>query len=161
MGSTSIPGASVWEQEMYDHLVEHVDDELDVIRSYERLAEQTDSPAFAYLARLILDDERRHHQLLRDLAETIKTSAELSGEPTPIPDLGMWGADREQILAETKRYLELEKEDNKELKRLAKDLRQVKDTTMWELVIRLIQSDNEKHQTILEFIRDRARERRS
>lgn len=161
MGSTSIPGASVWEQQMYDHLVEHVEDEVDVIRSYERLAEQTHSPAFAYLARLILDDERRHHQLLRDLAETIKSSAELGGEPTPIPDLGMWGADRDQIVAETKRYLELEKEDNKELKRLAKELRLVKDTTMWELVIRLIQSDNEKHQTILEFIRDRARERRA
>lgn len=157
MASTSIPGASIWEQQIYDHILEHVDDELDVIRSYERLAEQTDSPAFAYLAGLILEDERRHHQLLHDLAETIKTSAELTGAPTPIPDLGMWGADRRQIFAETSRYLDLEKEDNKELERLAKELNDVKDTTMWEFIIRLIQRDNEKHQSILEFIRDRAR----
>jgi rubrerythrin len=160
MGDTTIPGASVWEQQIYDHVVRHMEDEVEVIRSYERLAEQTDSPAFAYLARMILDDERRHHRLLLDLAETIKAAAQLSGEPTPIPDLGMWGADREQILAETERYLELEREDNKELKRLAKELRDVKDTTIWELVIRIIQRDNEKHQQILEFIRDRARERR-
>jgi rubrerythrin len=155
-----IRGASAWEQQLYDHIVKHVEDELAVIRSYEQLAERTDSPAFAYLARLILDDERRHHQLLRDLAETIKTSAELSGEPTPIPNLGMWGADREQILAETERYLELEKKDNKELDRLVKELRDVRDTTLWELVVRLIQQDNEKHQRILKFIRDRARDAR-
>lgn len=157
MVSTSISGASIWEQQIYDHIVKHVESEMDVIRSYERLAEQTDTPAFAYLARMILEDERRHHQLLNDLAETIKVSAQLSGKPTPIPDLEMWGADREQILAETKRYLELEKEDNKELARLAKELRDVKDTTIWEFVIRLIQRDNDKHQSILKFIRDRAR----
>ena len=159
MSATSIPGASVWEQQVYDHITQHVDDEMEVIRAYAALAEETDSPAFAYLARLILEDERRHHTLLADLAETIKTSAQLSSEATPIPDLGMWGADREQILAETERYLDLEKKDNKELDALAKELHDVRDTTIWELVIRLIQKDNEKHQRILKFIRDRARER--
>ncbi len=159
MEKATIPGASVWEQQIYEHILKHVEDEMEVIRSYERLAEQTDSPAFAYLARLILEDERRHHQLLHDLAESIRVSAELSDAPTPIPDLGMWGADRDQILAETKRYLALEKEDNKELDSLLKELHDVKDTTMWEFVVRLIQRDNEKHQSILKFIRDRARDR--
>jgi len=158
MAGTYIRGASVWEQRLYDHIVAHVDSELDVIRTYERLAEGTNSAAFGYLARLILDDERRHHRMLSDLAETIKRSAELRGEATPIPDLDMWGADRDEILAETKRYLKLEKEDNKELAQLAKELHDVKDTTLWEFVIRLIQRDNEKHQSILKFIRDRARE---
>ncbi len=160
MSTRSIPGASVWEQQVYDHIMSHVDNEIGVIQSYAALVESTDSPAFAYLAKLILEDERRHHQMLRDLAETIKTSAELSNEPTPIPDLAMFGADREQILAETERYLQLEKEDNRELQDLAKELKDVRNTTVWQLVIRLIQDDNEKHQRILEFIRDRARERR-
>lgn len=160
MSDTTIPGASVWEQELYDHVVGHLEDEMVVIRSYERLAEQTDSPAFAYLAGLILDDERRHHRLLRDLAATIKMAAELRPDPSPIPDLGMWGADREQILEETERYLELERQDNRELDRLRKHLGDVKDTTIWELVVRIIQRDNEKHREILKFIRDRAREHR-
>ena len=158
MPGSTIPGASVWEQQVYDHITGHVDDEMAVIRAYADLAEKTDSPAFAYLARLILEDERRHHALLNDLAETIKSSAQLGSEPTPIPDLGMWGADKEQILAETERYLELEKQDNHELDALAKELHDVRDTTIWELIIRLIQKDNEKHQRILKFIRDRARE---
>jgi rubrerythrin len=154
---TSIAGASVWEQEMYDHLTAHGKEEGATLQSYQELADSTDSPAFAFLARIILDDERRHHQLLDDLAETIRVSAELSGEPTPVPDLAMFKADRARILDETERFLALEKEDNKKLDRLAKELKDVRDTTMWELVVRLMQHDNEKHRRILEFIRDRAR----
>ncbi len=154
---TRIPGASVWEQGLYDHLTAHVENEEEIVQAYEELAGSTDSPAFAYLVRLIVDDERRHHQLLRDLAETIRTSAELVGEARPIPDLALFRADRQRIVAETERFLEWEKEDNEELERLAKDLKDVRNTTVWELVVRLMQNDNEKHRRILEFIRDRAR----
>ena len=94
-----------------------------------------------------------------DLAETIRTTAELSGEPTPIPALGRIVGDRDQILAETERFLEFEKQDNKDLERLAKELKDVRNTTVWELLLRIMQQDNEKHRRILEFIRDRARER--
>ena len=155
--SSSIPGASVWEQQLYDQIIEHVDGELGILEEYERLAEETDSPAFAYLARLILDDERRHHKLLNELAETIRTSATLSGEPTPIPDLGFFHADREKILAQTERFLAAEEEDNRHLQRVAKELHDVRNTTVWQLIIHLMQHDNEKHRFILRFIRDRAR----
>jgi len=154
---TTIAGASQWEQELYDHLMGHGANEGEVLEGYQRLAETTDSPAFAYLARLILDDERRHHALLADLAATIRASSELSSEPLPIPDLGMFRADREQILEQTEYFLDVEKKDQKELKRLAKELHDVRDTTIWQLVVKLMQHDNEKHQMILEFIRDRAR----
>jgi rubrerythrin len=60
---------------MYDHVTAHGKNEGEVLQGYAELAESTDSPALAYLARLILDDERRHHQVLDDLAETIRTSA--------------------------------------------------------------------------------------
>ena len=154
---TTIPGASAWTQDLYDHLVSHVENERDVLVAYQELADNTDSPAFAYLARLILDEERRHHQLLADLAETIRRSAELSSEPLPIPDLGMFRVDRERILEQTEWYLDVERDDQKQLARLRKELRDVRDTTLWELIVRLIQHDNEKHRMILEFIHDRAK----
>lgn len=154
---TTIPGASAWTQDLYDHITSHVENERDVLIAYQELADNTDSPAFAYLARLILDDERRHHQLLADLAETIRSSAELSSEPLPIPDLGMFRVDRERILEQTEWYLDVERDDQKQLARLRKELRDVRDTTLWELIVRLIQHDNEKHRMILEFIHDRAK----
>ena len=78
-------------------------------------------------ARIILDDERRHHQLLNDLAESIRIAVELTGGPTPIPDLAMFKADRDRILAQTEEFLGLEKEDNKKLNGLAKELEDVRD----------------------------------
>jgi hypothetical protein len=73
------------------------------------------------------------------------------------PDLGLFRADCAAILAQTEHFLDVEDEDNRELDRLARELRGVRDTTLWELVLRLIQDDNAKHRRILRFIRDRAR----
>lgn len=157
MEATRIVGASVWEQELYDHLLAHIEHERETLAAYQRLAEETDSEAFAFLAQMILDDERRHHGLLRALAETIRITSELSNDPTPIPDLGMFRADRDEILAQTERFLALEREDDRELRRLQKELKDVKDTTLWEFVVRLIRHDNAKHREILEFIAARAR----
>lgn len=156
--SDTIVGASVWEQEIYDHLSSHVDNELEVLEAYERLASTTQSEAFRYLAKLILDDERRHHEFLSQLADTVRISAELTREPSPIPSID-FGADREAILSATDKFLAVEKADNRELRRLSKELRDVRDTTLWVLVLDLIRADNEKHRRILRFIRDRAKER--
>jgi rubrerythrin len=155
---TLIQGASVWEQQLYDHVTAHGKNEGEILQAYQELAESTDTPAFAYVARIILDEERRHHQLLDALAETIRTTAELSGEPTPIPALGPLAEDRQRIVTETERLLRFEGEDNRDLDRLAKELHDVRNTTLWQLVVRIMQLDNEKHRRILEFVRDRARE---
>lgn len=155
--STEIVGASVWEQAVYDHLVAHGRGEGAILAGYQELAESTSVPAFAYLARLILEDERRHHQLLSDLAESIRATAEGSLGPTPIPGLGDFQPDAERIIAQTERFIEMEEHDSRELEHLARDLRGVRETTAWELVVRLMQDDNNKHRRILAFIRDVAR----
>ena len=155
---TRIAGASEIEQELYDHVTAHGRNEGQVLQAYQELAEGGSPPAFAYLAGLILEDERRHHRLLDDLAATIRTSAELTGDPTPIPALSSLGADRDRILAETERFLALEQEDDAELTRLSRQLSDVRDTTAWDLIVRIMQLDNAKHRRILEFVRDRARE---
>ena len=53
---------------------------------------------------LILADERRHHQIFNDLAESIRQMAELRGDDEPIPSLHGLRADRERIMATTERY---------------------------------------------------------
>lgn len=158
--TTNLMGASVWEQELYDHLISHVERERETLQAYAELADRTSSPGFAFLAKLILEDERRHHQLLADLAESLRTTAELSNEARPIPVLGISREDRAEILEQTERFLAIEEDDDRDLRRLARKMRDLRNTTMWVLVLRLIQDDNEKHRRILRFIRDRARERR-
>lgn len=156
MPSQALVGASVFEQELYDHLTLHAEGEADALRRYQELAGRSESKAFRYLAELILEDERRHHRMLESLAETIRTSAELRGVEPPIPYLDLH-KDREQILELTDELLAIEKEDERELKRLTKELKDFKDTTLWSLVLEVMRADNAKHRMILKFIRDHAR----
>jgi hypothetical protein len=152
----TIVGASPFEQELYDHVTGHVEDEREVLQAYEELAATTDSAAFRYAAELILAEERRHHQMLADLALTVRRSAELSPDPGPIPFLDLH-KDRDAILAATERLLAVEDQDRKDLKRLAKELEPFEDTTLWALLVELMRADNEKHRTILKFVRKHTR----
>jgi hypothetical protein len=154
---TRLTGASVWEQEIYDYVSAHVATEGAMLNQYQRLAEdQSRSPAFRYLANLILADERRHHQIFNDLAESVRQMAELRLEDEPIPSLHGLRADRVRIMAVTERLLAAEQADAKELKRFAKKLKEVRDTTLWVLLVELMEADTAKHIKILSFVRDRA-----
>jgi hypothetical protein len=156
---THIVGASVWEQGLYDHVCGHVVEEGAILDEYQRLAEdESCSPAFRYLARLILEDERRHHAMFNDLAETIKQFGELQMEDGPIPSLQGLRGDRDRIIETTNKLLKAERDDAKKLNTLAKKLEDVRETTLWGLLIELIQHDTDKHIKILRFIREHAME---
>lgn len=152
----SLIGASPFEQQLYDHFVSHVEAEVGSLQAYERLAESTQSEAFRYLARLILDDERRHHRMLQDLADSIRSSTEMDTREPDVPYLDLY-KDREAILEATKTLMAVEDADDKELKALAKQVRDFKDTTLWDLIIEILKADNAKHRLILKFIQDHAR----
>lgn len=155
-----IVGASIWEQEMYDHLSAHGQIEGEILEAYADLAADEDrSPAFRYLAAMILEDERRHHQTFEDLAEAIRAMGELRSDDLPIPRVSGLRHDKEAVLALTERLLSVERGDAKELKRLAKELKTFEDTTLWVLLLDLMRHDTDKHIKILKFIRDRAKDK--
>jgi rubrerythrin len=158
--STDIIGASVWEQELFDHFRSHIDNEEALIAAYGELAESTTVPGFGYLAKLILADEQRHHELFSALAETIRAEAEFRFHESPVPPMPVAHLPddgRERIVALTDRFLAIERQDARDLERLAKMLEPVKDTTLWHLLVKLMQADSDKHIRILRFIRDHAR----
>ncbi|HMD45902.1 MAG TPA: hypothetical protein VKG43_07070 [Acidimicrobiales bacterium] len=152
--TTRIPGASVWEQELYDTLAHHVGSESDIIDQYRMLSEETSSEAFRYLTRLILEDEERHHRLFADLADTVEAFSQLNDRGQPIPFMSEPGSDRARIAEQTEHFLKVEHDDLKELRQLSKRLRPVRDTTLWELLVELMEMDTRRHIRILEFIRD-------
>ncbi len=157
--STRLIGASLWEQDVFDHISGHAANEGAILDEYQRLAEdEASSPAFRYLAQVILEDERRHHRLFNDLAEALRQMSELRSEDEPIPSLRGLRADRDRVLEVTDRMIEVEQNDAKDLKAISKELKEVRDTTLWGLLIELMQDDTAKHVKILNFIRDRAKE---
>lgn len=160
MTGTNIPGASVWEQRMYDHLTSHGQVEGEILNTYKELAESGEtSAAFRYLAEIILEDEVRHHQMFADLAESMRQMGELRVEDEPIPSLHGLRKDRDLIMEVTERLLAVERDDKKELKALAKEYEPYRDTTLWGLLVELMRLDTEKHIMILRFMRDRAKDK--
>ncbi len=149
-------GASVWEEKLYEHLESHEDTERELLVEYEQAAGASESPAFRYLVSLIVEDEIRHHRLFRELASALRTDAEMRPEQPAIPRLDRWGPDPRHVVQLTERLLEHEHADAKELQRLSGELKDVKDTTMWLLLVKLMAMDTAKHTEILDFVRRHA-----
>jgi hypothetical protein len=156
----TLTGAAPWEQDLYHHLASHQEKERGLLERYREAADSSGSAAFRYLVSLIQEDEVRHHRLFADLAESLRTDVELRPQDARIPRLDPWGQHRELILELTDGLLAQERSDAKDLHRLAKQLSDVKDTTLWYLLVQLMEADTAKHIRILQFIRRHARRRR-
>ena len=142
---------SEWAQELLDHLGHHMDSEREALASYRDFAEQAGDPRVQHLATQILGDEIRHHQQMEEIRVALRDEIEQRlprVERSPMTD-----EHRRELLRRTDELLALEREDVKELQRLAKQLRAVADTEWRGAVIEAMELDNRKHILILERIR--------
>lgn len=147
-------GASASDRELVQLLAQHEAEEESVLARYERFAHETNSPAVRYLIGLIIEDERRHHRMLAELANAI-----VWGEWQPIcdmvPELDP-GLAETVVVEATQGLLDAEQRDRAELKKLRKKLRDYRDTTLWDLMADLLMMDTGKHIRILRFLLDHA-----
>jgi len=144
-------GASTWEHELFDHLTDHMVQERALLEEYERAASETRSEALAFLIHLLVEDERRHHRLFKQLAMSLKSSVELRPGSPAVPRMDFYKENRAEVLEVTRRLLEREKDDARQLRRLSMELSEVNDTTLWGLLIDLMRRDTEKHIALLGF----------
>lgn len=145
---------------MFDHLVGHVRREGQQLKLYLEAAERSESKAFAYVVRMLIEDERHHHRLFADLAESLKTEAELSGADSALPRLDFHVDGRGAILDITRRLIASEKDDALELRRLRAELGDVEHSTLWALLVETMQLDTEKHLVMLRFVEAQTKSRR-
>jgi rubrerythrin len=157
MTDDSSAGPSAMERELYAHFVNHVETERSVLEQYVSVAEQSESKAFRYLVNLLIEDERRHHRLFMEIADSIKTEALTGEEDAKVPGVDFYRADRTKTLESTMVLLKNEQDDEVELKRLKRLLKDVKDVTLWSLLVELMQLDTKKHIAILRFVRKHTR----
>jgi hypothetical protein len=144
---------SVFEEGVFRHLADHISSEADFIVSYRELAEMPDTPEAArYLIRLVLEDEKRHHQVLHEIVTAIGNGIAWCNDPDAVPNLPYGPPDR--ALAEvTRRFLAAERANQKQLRALRKELRPFRDTSLWALLVELMEYDTAKHIRILTFYR--------
>ncbi len=146
------PGASSWERDLFAHMIQHVGNERKLLEAYVTTADATESKALAYVVKLLIEDERRHHILFQDLADSLRHDAEFRpGDPT-IPRLDFDRVDRSTVRDLTDQLVQREQKDLRELKNLQRGMRNVKDTTLWSLLVDLMQRDTNKHIALLRFV---------
>ena len=152
-------GSREWERDIHQHIASHGQTEGEILDEYQTLVDDEEiHPAFSYLARIILDDEVRHHRIFDDLAENMRQMTQDSVDRSPIPSLRGFHTDRVRIQRLTEQLLEVERSDERELKDLAKRLKDFDKVTLWGLLIELMLDDTRKHIKILEFIQDRSKD---
>ncbi len=151
--SERLVGATQLEQKLFTHLTEHVKNERDVLKAYVAAAEATESKAFAYVVKILIEDERHHHLLLQAMADSLKHDAEFRPGDPEIPWLDFHRVDRAAVRDLTNQLIDREQADLRELKQLQKSVSEIKDATLWSLLIDLMQSDTKKHIAMLRFVR--------
>lgn len=145
-------GASVAEQELFDAIVAHERSEEATIADYENLAATTDSMAVAYVMGLIVEDERRHHRILMELANTVRAEATMEERGRVIPTVDVKSSDA-ALLESTRRFLAVERRDHAELKRLARRVRANSESPLAVMMVDLLLSDTRRHIKLLHHLR--------
>ena len=156
MSDSSTPhGLSVSEGKLFEHLSSHGRTEGKILDEYRRLVAEADADWISYMGNLILEDEVRHHRVFEELANALRVGVERNvGSVVPyITNV----ANPNDLLAVTEQLLEAEVNDARELKRLARELRNRRGHSLWPLLVELMQRDTEKHRLILDFVRGHVR----
>jgi len=143
-------GLSAWEHDLYEHLTEHMENELALVARYDALAANAGGHV-AYLLKLIMEDEARHHRLFDEWRNALQSNAEFREVEPQVPHMSR--SKQSEIVREAAReFLEVERADERDLHRLQKSLKTVKDTTIWSLLVDMMELDTKKHQLILDFL---------
>ena len=159
MTNSSAAGPSAWARELHRHLTSHVEIERGMLEEYRSAAEASSSKAFAYLVNLLIEDEIRHHRIFSELADSLETVSLRPGAEPQVPHLDFNRTNKEAVLDLTEKLLEKEQQDALELKRLQRELRDVKDTSIWGLLVDLMERDTQKHIAILKFVKKQTKRR--
>jgi len=145
---------SEWWVRVLHAFTTHVRDERYVLARYEELAASTSDPGTQFLLNMIVTDEHRHHELFERMEESASVHPTRRAEqipPVPHPEPELVPA----LLEQTKKFLEVEREDASGLKALSREVRSTSDDMLWHLVIELMRLDTEKHMRILDYLKKR------
>jgi rubrerythrin len=132
----------------------HVRDESHFLTAYHEFLDRAEDESIRFLLELILDEERRHHDLFTAMTESAVRQP--GSGPLGAPRLAP--SEAAALLEPTERFLEAERDDHKRLRALRRTLRPARRDTTWPLIVELMELDTTKHMRILEYLRDRLRD---
>ena len=136
------------------YLQHHIDAEQSALDAYENIVADRDDDMISYLIQTILRDEARHHELFREILNSLESKMRWEDVEPLLPPVPRVVADREALLATTDRLIGFEQDDLKDLKQLRKSWTKAKgDLAVWAVLIESAEFDTQKHIRMLKRLR--------
>jgi rubrerythrin len=153
---TPMPPAAEADEQSLEQLLRvfdrHVDGETATLRSYRHLAATATDPAVALLMALVVEDEERHHELLRRMATRLRDALEWTHSPDALPTSEVPpGQERAGDAVTLLTYIREEEASAAQLRALAKQNAKLYGG-LFELLLQTMALDSEKHARVLRFI---------
>ncbi len=151
------PPTSLFDAAVLAHLTEHLAGEAEILQEYRELTMSPDPPV-RYIAQLILEDEERHHRVLTELANQFRSAGTFAEQAPQVP----WrtkSTDRHGLARIVRRLRGFERRDLRHLRKLARQLRPIRNTSLDPVIVATLAMDTRKHLRYLRELRRIARNR--
>jgi hypothetical protein len=133
----------------------HASLEAEALGQYEHLAVASNDPVIALVMRLILDDEERHHSLLKRIATSLRDALNWTYSANALPPaLAPAAAADEDLTALARALIDEEKTGALALRRLAEREKGL-GSGLDSLLLEMMAMDSEKHARLLHFVERR------
>ena len=130
----------------------HASLEAEALDQYEHLARMSDDPVIAMVMRLILDDEERHHGLLKRISSMLRDALNWTCSPDALPRAtGTSTATDEDLTSLARALIAEEKTGAQALRGLAQREKGL-GGGLDSLLLEMMAMDSEKHARLLLFV---------
>lgn len=146
-------------ERLLDQLEAHEESERALLSDYRYAARFGSDRGVDFLMNLILEDEERHHRLMRTMASDVRSALLWHAPGDPLPDVGSTRQAAANLLVQTEQFLEVEDQSADQLRHLKKAVKGV-NSGLLELIVDGMERDTQKHIGILKFIRKELEARR-
>jgi rubrerythrin len=140
---------------LLDAVDRHATLEVEALGQYEHLAQASGDPVIALVMRLILEDEERHHGLLKRISSTLRDALNWTYSPDALPRLTTpVTATGEDLPALARALIDEEKTGAQALRGLAQREKGL-GSGLDSLLLEMMATDSEKHARLLRFVQRR------
>ncbi len=146
------PGSIEW---LLDVVERHARAEADALEQYVELATASGDPVITLVMRLILEDEERHHGLLRRMGATLRDALCWTHSPAALPPAETPKQPVSTDLAAVARELIAEEHAGARKMRDVANQQKTLNAGLDSLLLEMMAMDSEKHAHLLEFVHDR------
>jgi hypothetical protein len=130
----------------------HATAEAESLAIYRELADSTHNPVVKLLLEMVLEEEERHHGLMRRIQATLHDGLRWTSSPEALPDAdGVGTVEDEDARSTLKSLYHEEQLGAAQLRKLAHDNRDLSDGLVSAL-LEWIARDSEKHAAIMDYI---------